>query len=152
MASNVNPGQIPAASLLHGSQAAVSVGNQAGGKALPAPKNVSEASPNGAPSAGLSAGHGPKVEVTITQSASAAVASSRATDSQSAQSIADSLNKHLNDSGRPAQFRVDPQSGNKVIQEINPANGEVIGEFSIDEFPALARSVGVSGLIIDDLA
>jgi len=55
------------------------------------------------------------------------------------------LNKHLNDSGRPDQFRVDPSSGNKVIQQINPANGEVVGEFLISEFPALARSVGVTG-------
>jgi hypothetical protein len=54
------------------------------------------------------------------------------------------LNKHLNDSGRPDQFRVDPGS-DKVIQQINPANGEVVGEFLISEFPALARSVGVTG-------
>jgi hypothetical protein len=59
------------------------------------------------------------------------------------------LNKHLNDSGRPAQFRVDPTSGNKVIQEINPANGEVIAEYSATEFAELARSVGISGAIVD---
>jgi hypothetical protein len=39
---------------------------------------------------------------------------------------------------------VDPGS-DKVIQQINPANGEVVGEFLISEFPALARSVGVTG-------
>ena len=55
------------------------------------------------------------------------------------------LNKHLNDSGRPDQYRVDPSSDNKVIQQINPASGAVIGEFLVSEFPALARSVGVSG-------
>ena len=55
------------------------------------------------------------------------------------------LNKHLNDSGRADLYRVDPSSGNKVIQQINPATGDVIGEFSALEFPALARSVGMLG-------
>ena len=59
------------------------------------------------------------------------------------------LNKHLNDSGRPNQFRVDPRSST-MIQEVNPATGEVIGQFSASEFPALARSAGAaSGLLID---
>ena len=63
------------------------------------------------------------------------------------------LNKHLNDSGRPDQYRVDPQSST-TIQEINPANGEVIGEFSASEFPALARSAGAAatGLLVDSVA
>ncbi len=61
------------------------------------------------------------------------------------------LNKHLNDSGRPDQYRVDPQSG-AMIQEINPSTGAVIGQFAASEFPALARSVGASGLLIDNLA
>jgi hypothetical protein len=63
------------------------------------------------------------------------------------------LNKHLNDSGRPDQYRVDPASST-TIQEINPATGAVIGEFSASEFPALARSTGASspGLLIDSLA
>ncbi len=68
-------------------------------------------------------------------------------------SLVTQLNKHLNDSGRPDQYRVDPQSST-TIQEINPANGEVIGEFSASEFPALARSAGASatGLLVDSLA
>ncbi len=37
------------------------------------------------------------------------------------------LNKYLNDSGKPDQFRVAPDSDDKLIQQINPANGEVIG-------------------------
>jgi hypothetical protein len=72
--------------------------------------------------------------------------------SSDAQSQVVFLNKHLNDSGRPAQFRVDPTSDNKVIQEINPANGEVIAEYSATEFAALARSVGISGAIVDNHA
>jgi hypothetical protein len=46
---------------------------------------------------------------------------------------------------------VDPTG--KVIQQINPATGDVLGEFLISEFPALAKSVGLSGgAIIDDRA
>jgi hypothetical protein len=59
------------------------------------------------------------------------------------------LNKYLNDSGKPDQFRVDPSSDDKLIQQVNPATGEVIGEFPASEFAALARSVGISGVIID---
>ena len=59
------------------------------------------------------------------------------------------LNKYLNDSGKPDQFRVDPASDNKLIQQVNPANGEVIGEFPVEEFPALAKSVGISGVLIN---
>jgi len=68
------------------------------------------------------------------------------------QSLVRNLNKFLNDSGRPDQFRLDPASGGKLIQQINPSSGAVIGEFSATEFPALARSVGVAGLLVDDLA
>lgn len=59
------------------------------------------------------------------------------------------LNKYLNDSGRPDQFRIDPASNGKLIQQINPATGEVVGELPADEFEALARSVGISGVIVD---
>ena len=59
------------------------------------------------------------------------------------------LNKYLNDSGKPDQFRVDPDSGGRLIQQVNPANGEVIAEFPASEFAALARSVGISGVIVD---
>jgi hypothetical protein len=59
------------------------------------------------------------------------------------------LNKYLNDSGKPDQFRVDPSSDGKLIQQINPATGEVVGEFPASEFAALARSVGISGVIVD---
>lgn len=57
---------------------------------------------------------------------------------------------HLNDSGRPDQFRLD--SSGTLIQQVNPATGAVIGEFAVSEFPALARSVGAAGLLVDDLA
>jgi hypothetical protein len=62
------------------------------------------------------------------------------------------LNKFLNDSGKPDQFRVDPDSDDKLIQQINPASGQVIGEFPVSEFAALARSVGISGVVVDQHA
>jgi uncharacterized FlaG/YvyC family protein len=62
------------------------------------------------------------------------------------------LNKYLNDSGKPDQFRVDPSSDDKLIQQVNPANGEVIAEFPASEFAALARSLGISGAIVDQHA
>jgi len=77
--------------------------------------------------------------------ASAAQAPAKPSAATSTQALVAQLNKHLNDSGRPDQYRLDPSSGGKVIQQINPATGNVIGEFLVSEFPALARSVGVSG-------
>ncbi len=68
------------------------------------------------------------------------------------QSLVVQLNKYLNDSGRPSQFRVEPGSSDSVIQEVNPANGAVIGEYSASEFPALARSLGISGVIVNSHA
>jgi hypothetical protein len=62
------------------------------------------------------------------------------------------LNKYLNDSGKPDQFRVDPSSDDKLIQQVNPANGDVIAEFPASEFAALARSVGISGVAVDKRA
>lgn len=62
------------------------------------------------------------------------------------------LNKYLNDSGKPDQFRVAPNSDGKLIQQVNPANGEVLAEFPASEFAALARSVGISGVIVNKRA
>jgi hypothetical protein len=126
MASDGNPVKIPVASLVHGSQAHISVSIQErGGNVLP---------PGGK---------------TPTPPAAHAVAASNAA---SVQALVAQLNKHLNDSGYPNQYRVDPNSNGKLIQQINPASGEVVGEFQISEFPALARSVGVSGALVDSRA
>jgi hypothetical protein len=123
MASDGQPVKIPAVSLVHGSQAPTTIKVPQSGNPLPPSGNAATA-------------------------AAAAKAVHRA-DAQAQVSI---LNKYLNDSGKPAQFRVDPTSGNKLIQEVNPANGEVIAEYSATEFAALARSVGISGAIVDDHA
>jgi hypothetical protein len=127
MASDGNPVKIPAASLVHGSQAQIPASIQPrSGKILPvsgksaAPPAVQE------PQVARST---PTIEALVAQ-----------------------LNKHFNDSGRPNQFRVDPNSDNKLIQQINPASGEVVGEFLVSEFPALARSVGVTGVLVDSHA
>jgi hypothetical protein len=60
------------------------------------------------------------------------------------------LNKSLNDSGRPAQFRA--SSNNKNIEEVNPANGEVVAEYPAEEFAELAKSVGISGALVNERA
>jgi uncharacterized FlaG/YvyC family protein len=75
-----------------------------------------------------------------------------ATNKASVPELVQQLNKYLNDTGRANQFRIDPQSRDQTIQEINPANGAVIGEFSVAEFPLLARSLGVSGILVDSHA
>jgi len=59
------------------------------------------------------------------------------------------LNKHLQNSGRPNQFRLDTSAGRKVIQEVNPDTQSVIGEYPASEFAALAQNLGVSGLLVD---
>jgi len=75
-----------------------------------------------------------------------------ATNRASVPDLVQQLNKYLNNSGRANQFRLDPLSRNQTIQEINPANGEVIGEYAVSEFPALAQSLGVSGVLVDSHA
>ena len=129
MASSGDPVLMPATSLVHGSQAPTTVivqqssVQQSSGKSLPQSGNTAvAAAKNGAASQ-------PNLQAQVAL-----------------------LNKYLNDSGRPDEYRVDPASDAKLIQQINPATGAVVGEFSASEFPALARSVGVSGALIDSHA
>jgi hypothetical protein len=130
MASNSDPVLIPATSPVHGSQAPTTVVvQQSPGKSLPQSGKVvaaSAAAPPASPAKSDAAPQKPDLQAQVAL-----------------------LNKYLNDSGRPDQFRVDPSSSSKLIQQINPANGAVIGEFLASEFPALARSVGVSGVLVD---
>jgi uncharacterized FlaG/YvyC family protein len=134
MASDANPVQIPATSLVHGSRAPTTVVVE---KPSGHTRSVTPSGKSLPPS-------GNTRSVTPAHPAAAAPA-----DIQAQVNL---LNKYLNDSGRPAQFRVDPTSDNKLIQEINPATGEVIAEYSVIEFPELARSVGVSGVLVDNRA
>jgi hypothetical protein len=127
MASDGNPVQIPAVSLVHGSQAPTTVTvPPSSGKALPRDGNA--ATPSAAVAAKSSA-------------------SNRSTDLQAQVAF---LNKYLNDSGKPDQFRVAPNSNSLMIQEVNPANGEVLGEYPAIAFPALAKSLGISSALIDE--
>src|SRR5580658_2531396 len=113
MASNGNPVLIPAISLVHGSQAPTTIAIQpTSGKILPPSGNA----------------------------AAAAAADPTPPAAKSVQAQVALLNNHLNNSGRPDQFQVDPSSGPPMIQEINPATGEVIAKYPVSEFPALARS------------
>ncbi len=125
MASSGDPVQMPATGLVHGSQAQTTViVQQSSGKSLPQSGNTPAQAAN----------HG------------------AATSPSKLQAQVALLNKYLNDSGRPDEYRLDPASDAKLIQQINPATGAVVGEFSASEFPALARSVGVSGALIDSHA
>jgi uncharacterized FlaG/YvyC family protein len=126
MASDANPVQIPVTSLVHGSQAPTTIPPPSG-KVLPPAGNT-------APGAAGSA------------------KSSTANRSADAQAQVAFLNKYLNDSGRPNQFRVDPNSDSMLIQEVNPATGAVIAEYPSVSFPALAKSLGISSAVIDDHA
>jgi uncharacterized FlaG/YvyC family protein len=69
-----------------------------------------------------------------------------------AQALVTQLNKSINDSGRPDQYRLDTSAGTPVIQQINPATGAVVGEYSEQEFPTLAQGLGVSGALVDTRA
>lgn len=147
MASDGNTGKIPVASLVQGSRAANLSDRQSGsGKSLPPigngaataqPQAIASASP-AVPAAAAGNAKPPTnpIEPPVTDP----------------QSLVSQLNKYLNDSGRPNQFQIDTKSGGKLIQEVNPATGEVVGEFSVSEFPALARSLGASSLLVDSLA
>src|SRR5882757_4563162 len=133
MASDGVPVNPPVTRLVQGSQASISGTVQTKtGNPLPGSGQVLPAQ---------AAGH-PQVDpATKVQDAALSVR-----NDADLQALIAYLNKHFNDSGKPLQFRVRPNSGNKVIQEINPATGEVVGEYSAAEFPALARGLGVSGL------
>jgi len=93
MASDGQSVQIPATSLVHGSQAPTTVKNQQSGKTVP-------------------------------QSGNNAATAAEAKTQVPAQVAV--LNKYLNDSGRPAQFRASQDE--KDIQELNHATGEVVAE------------------------
>jgi uncharacterized FlaG/YvyC family protein len=126
MASDANPVQIPVTSLVHGSQAPTTI-PPSSGKPLPPAGNTAPSAAGGAKSS----------------------AANRSTDVQAQVAF---LNKYLNDSGRPDQFRVDPNSDSMLIQEVNPATGAVIAEYPSVSFPALAKSLGISSAVIDDHA
>ena len=132
MASDGVVANIPVTSLVQGSQA-------------PTAARVQEVSGNVLPPSGNAAPSNAVSSNTVSSNTPSA-------GTADAQTLVTQLNKVLNESGRPDQYRVDPSSGDKMIQQINPASGAVVGEFLASEFPALARSVGISGLLFDSHA
>ena len=131
MASDGNPVKIPVIGPVHGSQATprVTVSPSSGKPLPPSGKPFPSPPPGDAAANAASSGAAARVQAQVAL-----------------------LNKYLNDSGRPNQFRVAPNSDSTLIQEINPATGEVVGEYPAISFPALARSVGISGAVIDSHA
>lgn len=163
MSSDANPVQLSVTSLTQGSQAPTAPNVQvSGGKTLPAgsllPSPTAQsggASPTTKKDLGAS-----DVTATVVPADSdgksvprrpAATSASVPTKSPDVHVFVAQLNKYLNTTGRPDVYRVDPQSDSN-IQEVNPANGQVIAQFAASEFPTLARSVGASGLLLDSLA
>ena len=129
MANDATPVLIPAISLVHGSQAPTKVTSESSsGKSLP------------------SGGH------TVAAAAASAANSAGGSRTNDVQAQVAFLNKFLNDSGKPDQFRVAPDSNSALIQEINPANGAVIADYPVIAFPALAKSLGISSALIDEHA
>jgi hypothetical protein len=127
MTSDATPVLIPAISLVHGSQAPTLVTSESSsGKSLP---------PGG------------RAGTVPAASAAKSSAGSRTNDAEAQVAF---LNKFLNDSGKPNQFRVAPNTNSDLIQEINPANGAVIADYPVIAFPELARSLGISSALIDE--
>ncbi len=146
MASHLSSGQIPGTSLVHGSQApSPAAVPSSGGKPLPPGGNGAAAAAAPAPERSVpTAGARPNAPPPPPPPPAP-----RPSDPAS---LVAALNHFLNDSGRPDQFRIAPNSGNTLIQQINPATGDVVGVFPIDEFPALARAIGATGLLVDSRA
>jgi uncharacterized FlaG/YvyC family protein len=166
MASDGSPGAISGASVVLSSQAAETTKFQAAnGKILPQSGNAaalaaaaaSSSAANTSQSSNSVAAAASNAATAGTRSASSTSASnstpakSASSSSSDPQALVDQINKYLNDSGRADQFRVDPDS-DKYIQQVNPASGAVVAEYSVAEFPALARSIGASGLLVDEVA
>ncbi len=142
MASDGRPVALPAASAVQRSQVSTTAtepswsGNLSPPAGRPSPITGAQA-PDKAPASARREGSVTPVRAARAQSLDATLAN---------------INKAFNDSGKPTQFRLDPASGNKVIQQINPATGEVVAQFEASEFPALAGSLGVSGLFVNSRA
>jgi hypothetical protein len=131
MASDGLPVALPVANAVQQSQVSVAAVPPPGGKLSP-------------PAGGY-------LPAEATQAAETAPPPVRADAVRSLEAVVANVNKAFNDSGKPTQFRVDPSSGNKVIQQINPATGKVVAQFEASEFPALASGLGVPGLFVDSL-
>jgi hypothetical protein len=163
MASDGNPGSIAVVSPVIGSQApAPNKFQPAGGNALPqggktaTPTAAAVLPPvgDGKKTAPVSSEAKNTAPVSNDAKSAAAVpnqAKGTTVSRSDPQALVDQINKYVNDSGLPDQYRLDPASAN-YIQQVNPATGAVIAQYSVSEFPALALSVGATSLLIDETA
>jgi uncharacterized FlaG/YvyC family protein len=127
MASDGIPVNVPITRLVHGSQAQASeTVKSESGSALP---RSGENSP-----------------------AKAVVGASPVRKKPDAEALVSQLNKPLNESGRPDQFRLDTSAGRNVIQQVDPNTGEVVAEYSEAEFPMLAQGLSGAGRLVDTRA
>jgi uncharacterized FlaG/YvyC family protein len=157
MASDGSPGAISGASAVLNGQASEATKFQpASGKTLPPSGNsaalTTASTSNDAANASRSSKSAtPTDSTSATSTVNSSPTNNTAASHSDPQSLVDQINKYLNDSGQADQFRLDPVSAN-YIQQVNPATGAVIAQYSVSEFPALARSIGISGLLVDEVA
>ena len=129
MANDANPGLIPAISLVHGSQAATKVTSESSsGKSLP------------------SGGHGAAAPAA---SASKSTAGSRTHDVQAQVAF---LNKFLNDSGTPNQFRVAPDSNSAADPGDQSRERGRDRRLSGDRLSGAGQEPRISSALIDEHA
>ncbi|HWJ33810.1 MAG TPA: flagellar protein FlaG [Steroidobacteraceae bacterium] len=128
MASDGVPVKALVTNPVQASQAPVATAHQPSGKSLPASGNLTAAKPN---------------------QASSPVKPFPAKPAADLPALVAQLNKHLQSSGRPTQYRLASSPGGQVIQELNPDTNQVVGEIPASEFKALAQELGISGLLVD---
>jgi uncharacterized FlaG/YvyC family protein len=127
MASDGIPVNVPITRLVHGSQAQAS-------------ETVKSESGSALPRSGENL------------PAKAVVGASPVRKKPDAEALVSQLNKPLNESGRPDQFRLDTSAGRNVIQQVDPNTGEVVAEYSEAEFPMLAQGLSGAGRLVDTRA
>ena len=96
--------------------------------------------------------HGSSTVASTTNPKPAKPADSSAKPPADVHALLAQLNKHLQSSGRPNHYKLDASSGREVIQEINPDTSEVVSEIPASQFKALAQSLAISGLLLDEHA
>lgn len=134
MASDGIPVNVPVTRLVHGSQAQTSGPIQnPSGKTLPRNGKAAPATAGG-------------------QAAPIDTPSTNASKTPDWAALLAQLNRRINTSGQPDQFRLSSESGHAVIQQINPVSGEVVTEYLESEFPALAEGLGNPGLLVNTKA
>ena len=154
MASEVPSVQTPTIGLTQGSQAPTQVLIHKSGNTLPQDGKVSATPSAAQPTVGQqpsSAASAVQQQVQASQAKQQQQQDQQQAQQNEKADLASQVavvNKYLNDSGRAATFRA--SSNDKVIEEVNPATGEVIAQYSATVFAALARSVGITGAPVVD--